>query len=72
MADAADKIVEYRLAWHPHAGGYYRIRLEGKPWRDWVQVAAADLSALAAIFQESPVYLTANGTISTGVEPVGI
>lgn len=64
-------ITDYALAWHPTEGPAFRIRLQGAEWSAWKKVSAADLAALAAIFNESPVFLGPNGHITTGPEPIG-
>jgi len=65
-------IVErFMLGWHPQKGAGYRIKLANGAWGNWVIVPAADLAALAAIFNESPVYAHEDGSITTGEEPIG-
>jgi hypothetical protein len=65
-------IVQYQLAWHQQTGCEVRFRVEGAGANQWtaLRVSAADLAALAAILNESPVYFT-NGWIHTGPEPTG-
>ncbi len=67
---SATRIEQYGLGWHPKSGAAFRIKPEGKDWSRWIPVSAADLAALAAIFNEQPVYLHANNSITTGPEPI--
>lgn len=61
----------FALGWHPTTGSAYRIKLLGSAWSQWINVPAADLAALAAIFKEQPVFIHPNGSITTGPEQVG-
>lgn len=66
------QIEQYSIAWHPTNGAAYRIKLKGNAnWSNWVQIPSTELSALAAVLGEDPVYVDNNGWISTGPEPVG-
>jgi hypothetical protein len=67
------EIEEYQLAWHPQQGPGFRFKLKGTSnWSDWVRVSAADLTAVALILNEKPVYFNRQtGFMSTGAEPAG-
>ena len=67
----ATLIEQYALGWHPTKGAGFRIKPAGRVWSDWLSVPAADLAALAAIFNEQPVYLQPDNSITTGPEPIG-
>lgn len=67
----ATLIEKFALGWHPQTGGAYRIKVINGGWSTWKVVPAADLAALAAIFEESPVYVHPNGSITTDEEPIG-
>lgn len=64
-------IEQYALGWHRQKGAHFRIKPAGRGWSNWVQVPAADLAALAAIFDEQPVYLQPDNSVTTGPEPIG-
>lgn len=64
------KIASHRLAYHPEEGCEVRFKFEGGTNWNKLKVSSTDLAALAAIFSESPVYLT-NGWIHTGEEIPG-
>lgn len=64
-------IEKFALGWHQQTGGAYRIKVVNGGWSNWISVPSADLAALAAIFEESPVYVHPNGSITTGEEPIG-
>ncbi len=63
------RIVEYQLSWHLQLGCRFRVRFENGAWpAEWGTVSAADLSALASIFNEKLVYFDPNsGFIFTGL-----
>lgn len=67
------QILQYQLAWHPEKGSQFRIKLENAAqWSNWMKVPAADLSAIAAILNETPVYYNPQtGAIFTSEEPTG-
>ena len=67
----ATQIEQYTLGWHPQKGTAFRIKPMGGGWSNWVSVPAADLAALAAIFNEQPVYVQPDNSITTGAEPIG-
>lgn len=67
----AIQIEQFALAWHPTNGCAYKIKLANGIWRPWTTVSTPDLSALASIFAEKPIYLHPNGYISTDAEPIG-
>ncbi|MBP7394493.1 MAG: hypothetical protein KA945_11735 [Zoogloea sp.] len=67
----AYQVEKFLLGWHPQTGGAYRLKIVGGAWTNWINVPSADLSALAAIFAEQPVYIHPNGSITTGEEPIG-
>ncbi len=68
---SATLIEQYMLGWHPQGGSAFRIKQVGTGWSEWIRVPASDLAALAAIFNEQPVYLHADNSITTGREPIG-
>ena len=65
------QVEQYMLGWDPRNGFAYRIKLTGGVWGPWVMVSSADLAAFAAIFNEQPVYVHSDGSITTGPEPIG-
>lgn len=67
------KIVQYQLAWNPQQGAQYRIKLENNSqWLQWVKVSVSELSIVALLFKESPVYFNPEtGSIFTDEEPIG-
>jgi hypothetical protein len=67
----AQQIEQYALGWHPQKGSAFRVKPVAGGWSDWIMVPAADLAALAAIFNEQPVFLQADKSITTGPEPIG-
>jgi hypothetical protein len=64
-----DRTLQPRVG--PSRGCFFKIKPVGRNWGNWISVPATDLAALASIFNEKPVYLHPNGTISTGEEPIG-
>lgn len=69
MAVLMEKFV---LGWHQQTGSGYRVKVVNSGWSNWIPVPSGDLAALAAIFEESPVHLHPNGSITTGEEPIGV
>jgi hypothetical protein len=67
----ANQVEQFVMAWHPQKGCGFRIKPVGGGWSGWVKVSPADLAALGAIFNEQPVFVHPDGTITTGPEPVG-
>jgi hypothetical protein len=67
----AQQVEQFGLAWHPQNGCAFRVKPVGGGWSAWINVSPADLSALAAIFNEQPVYIQPSGAFTTGPEPVG-
>lgn len=66
------KITDYQLGWHSGKGSGFRYKLENGGWSAWVMLpSAADLAAIAAIFNESPCYLQSDGSLTTGLEQIG-
>jgi hypothetical protein len=65
------QIDQFALGWHLQKGCGFRYKTVNGPWSQWVMVSPADLAAVAAIFNEQPVFLQPDGTITTGPEPVG-
>ena len=65
------QIEQHMLGWHPQKGAAFRIQPAGGGWSNWISVPSADLAALAAIFNEQPVYVHADNSITTGPEPIG-
>jgi hypothetical protein len=64
-------ITQYAMRWNPHAksGNISLILTDGR--RVEVPVASTDeFTAVALILKESPVFLRADGTIRSGLEPV--
>jgi hypothetical protein len=64
------EIEAYMLAWHQQQGCEVRIKQKGKNDWDVLKTSATELSAIAAILRENPVFLS-NGWIHTGPEPTG-
>lgn len=64
-------IEQFILGWHPKKGTFYRIKPLNGGWSPWNTVPPAELAALAAIFNEAPVFLHPDGAITTDAEPVG-
>lgn len=67
----AIQVEQYALSWHPHNGTAFRIKLTGGSWGNWNVVSPSELSALALIFNEGPVFVQPDNSITTGPEPVG-
>ncbi len=64
-------VEKFALGWHQQTGGAYRIKVINGDWSNWITVQPAELAAVALLFQESPVYVHPNGSITTGEEPIG-
>jgi hypothetical protein len=64
-------VEQFALGWHPTRGSFYRIKPQNGAWSGWITVPSADLASLAAIFNEAPVFLHTDGSITTDAEPVG-
>ncbi|MCI0744743.1 MAG: hypothetical protein L0Y58_04980 [Verrucomicrobia subdivision 3 bacterium] len=66
------QIINYGLHWNPQTKEGRIILDLGDENPVPVPVASAEeFAALAAVLNEKPVYLEANGAISTGWQPVG-
>lgn len=62
-------ITHYRLAWHPGVNeGRAIIRLQSGDEKNVPINSPAELSALAAVLREKPVFLEEDGYIYTGWE----
>ena len=61
-----NEIEQFTLGWDPSTGFAYRIKLKGAAWGKWINVPAAEFAALAAIFNERPLYVNSSGAIATG------
>jgi hypothetical protein len=65
------RIDAFALGWHPTKGTAFRVHPTGAGWSNWIEVPAADIAALAAIFEHEPVYIQDDRSITTGPEPIG-
>jgi hypothetical protein len=66
------RVAKYSVAWNPNTkSGYALIVLEGSEQPVRVPVNSPDdLTALAVVLRESPVYLRGTGMLYTGWEDV--
>ena len=67
----ATQVEQYALSWHPQKGTAFRIKLVGGSWSNWNVVSPSELAALALIFNQQPVFVQPDNSITTGPEPIG-
>lgn len=66
-----NRVQGFRLGWNlnERAGGLQLKLDNGRLVKERIE-SAAELSAIAAILRESPVFLDGNGLLYTGPEPI--
>lgn len=65
------QVEQYALGYNSKNGFAYRIKLQGRAWGNWIVAPSSDFAAFAALFNEEPLYVHPDGSITTGAEPIG-